>query len=155
MGKLQASGKPMVDGVYDITLPDGSLMQMYSDMTRDGGGWTLVVSSHTSDWKTKEMVRERNKDHPSMSKDYSILKYVDRIKDNYKIDDNEFQYRLEAQERGSYFPIFFKQEGIIERTIFFNKSIAPKGCCSFLLLVAFPVIISYLFLFIITMLVSF
>ena len=91
----------MIDGVYNITMPDGSVMPMYCDMIRDGGGWTLVVTASTNTWTTSDMVRERNKDKPSLWTDYSILKYVDPIKENYEIDNDTFEYRLEAHTRGN------------------------------------------------------
>ena len=101
MKKLQDADRPLLDGVYDITMPDGSVMKMLCDMTRDGGGWTLVVASHTNTWNTSDMVREWNKDKPTLWNDYSILKHVDQIKDNYNIDDDHFEYRLEAHSRGN------------------------------------------------------
>ena len=103
--KLEDSNKPMVDDVYDITMPDGSTMSMYCDMTRDGGGWALVVTAHTNNWTSSDMVRERNKNKPSIWNDYSILKHVDQIKDNYEIDDTKFEYRLEAHARGINQPL--------------------------------------------------
>jgi len=68
-------------------------------MTSDGGGWTLLVSSHMNDW-TEENLQLRNQDKPSLTESYSILKFADAIKTNYLISDPSFQYKLEAHTRG-------------------------------------------------------
>ena len=67
-------------------------------MSRDGGGWTLVVSSHSNTW-TADNVKNRNVDSPALYSDYSILKDADIIKDTYLTND-AVQYRLEAQNFG-------------------------------------------------------
>lgn len=69
-------------------------------MSRDGGGWTLLVSSHTNSW-TAQNVKLRNADSPKLNEDYSILQYADNIKDNINVAGSKFEYRLEAQSRGN------------------------------------------------------
>ena len=69
-------------------------------MSRDGGGWTLLVSSHTNSW-TAEDVKLRNADSPKLHEDYSILQYANDIKDNINVAGSKFEYRLEAQSRGN------------------------------------------------------
>ena len=68
-------------------------------MTTDGGGWTLLVSSHTNTW-SESNVRLRSEKQPSITEDYSILKYGDKIKNYYLIAALNFEYRLEANRRG-------------------------------------------------------
>lgn len=70
-------------------------------MNRDGGGWTLLVTSHTNEW-TKDNVELKNEDKPSLISDYSILKYADDIKNELNIVGTKFEYRLEAQRPGKY-----------------------------------------------------
>lgn len=89
------------DGVYDI-YPDpnsDTSVRTYCDMSRDGGGWTLLVASHTNSW-TAANVLLRNAESPNLYQDYSILKYGDKIKDNLNVEGLSFEYRLEAQRRG-------------------------------------------------------
>ena len=87
------------DGVYKINPTGSQEIMAYCDMSRDGGGWTLLVASHTNSWKAQN-VRLRNENFPQLYGDYSILKHADVIKDNINIVGSKFEYRLEAQSRG-------------------------------------------------------
>ena len=96
---LKSKGKHLVDGVYTIYPDRVTAVKAYCDMHRQGGGWTLLVSSHTNKW-TAGKVHLNNKDNPNLYHDYSILKYADQMKNNYLIKDDFFEYRLEAQRFG-------------------------------------------------------
>jgi len=97
--RTEAEGRQVHDGVYQIKMEDLSL-HVYCDMTRDGGGWTLLVSSHTNTW-TADNVRLRNVDKPHLYQDYSILQYANKLKDT-RVEDSAFQYRLEAHNFGTW-----------------------------------------------------
>ena len=87
------------DGIYTINPTGDNPIPAYCDFARDGGGWTLLVTSHTSSW-TSENVVLRNKDNPQLEEDYSILSLADTIKNNINVFGSTFEYRLEAWEIG-------------------------------------------------------
>ena len=93
--KLSAAGVTPLDGIYSITTLTNPV---YCDMSRDGGGWTLIVSSHSNTW-TAANVKDRNAASPSLKTDYSILKDADLLKDTY-LTIGSVHYRLEAQTLG-------------------------------------------------------
>lgn len=81
-------------------------------MSRDGGGWTLLVTSHTNTWTAKN-IRRRNQNKPTLNGDFSILYKADDIKNSLNVGGEWFEYRLEGNERGmqggnilGYSPIF-------------------------------------------------
>lgn len=74
-------------------------------MSRDGGGWTLLVTSHTNTWTAKN-IRMRNVGKPRLDSDYSILGKADLIKDSNKVQGGSFEYRIEAHEFGKYISFY-------------------------------------------------
>ena len=88
------------DGVYKIYPTGSQPIMAYCDMSRDGGGWTLLVTSHTNTW-TAQNVKLRNANSPKLTDDHSILQYADSIKDNINVAGSTFEYRLEAQNQGN------------------------------------------------------
>nr|XP_047134262.1 uncharacterized protein LOC100206071 [Hydra vulgaris] len=101
---LEKQGQPLYDGQYTIK-PNGSpQLEVYCDMTRNGGGWTLIVSSHSNSWDENN-VWERNVDKPDIYSDYSIFKYANQLtKTDYTIKENN--YRLEANALGRWGGVF-------------------------------------------------
>lgn len=89
--------------MYTIN-PDGKgTVNTYCDMSRDGGGWTLLVTSHTNTWTAKN-VRKRNENKPTLNGDFSILYKADFIKDSLNVGGDLFEYRIEGNERGKRRP---------------------------------------------------
>lgn len=93
------TGVRFPDGVYTINPNGKGPVNTYCDMSRDGGGWTLLVTSHTNTWTAKN-IRKRNQNKPTLNGDFSILYKADVIKNSLNVGGEWFEYRIEGNERG-------------------------------------------------------
>jgi hypothetical protein len=94
------------DGIYWIAnqnINGGTPFKIYADMTRNGGGWTLIVANSVNQW-TYAQAQSVNAGNPptdlynlsAQGGKYSILSYADYIKKSA----SGFQYRIEAETLG-------------------------------------------------------
>ena len=100
------------DGLYWIQhsgINSGNPFQIYADMTRNGGGWTLILANGVSMWTPEETLLVNQNIPPldptiltDQGEKYSILSWADEIKRSA----SGFQYRLEASELGRWGGVF-------------------------------------------------
>lgn len=62
-----------------------------------------MVTSATDGWTPEQVL---NRGSPSLSTDFSALKYMDYIKDEAAVGGTSFEFRLEARELGRYGGVF-------------------------------------------------
>ncbi len=91
--------------IQNSNIDSGNPVQIFADMTRNGGGWTLVVANGVSGWTAGETLLVNGDNPPSdpeiltdQGDKYSILSWADYIKRSA----SGFDYRIEADELGSW-----------------------------------------------------
>ena len=81
------------DAVYKIYPIGSQPIMAYCDMSRDGGGWTLLVTSHTNSW-TAQNVKLRNANSPKLTDDYNeTMLNLDRKHRARDVQARNFPYK--------------------------------------------------------------
>ena len=81
------------DGFYILHTPNKTV-STYCDMTRNGGGWTLLLTSASRQEWNASNVLDRNGSNPSLTEDFSILGEADNIlgKEKFQVTISFKQY---------------------------------------------------------------
>jgi hypothetical protein len=93
-------------GLYWIqnqNINGGDPIRIYADMTRDGGGWTLILANNSlNGWDGDNALNLNSTFPPSdplnLAANYSIIGFADYIKKS----PSSFQYRIEAKTPGDW-----------------------------------------------------
>ncbi|CAB4896757.1 unannotated protein [freshwater metagenome] len=98
----------LTSGLYWIKLPginSNNAFQIYADMVRAGGGWTLIVANGVAPWTAAEALSVNATNPPSdptvltsQGGKYSILSWADSIKRS----SSGFDFRFDADSLGSW-----------------------------------------------------
>lgn len=86
----------LIDGIYTIK-PGDRETQTFCKFNEHGGGWTLVLTSATDNGWTRDNVKLRNTNSPSLTSDFSILEMADEITNMKHFQVNTLQ--LQQRER--------------------------------------------------------
>lgn len=102
--EILKGGESIGDGIYEITKNDSNSISVYCDMTRDGGGWTLIAAGEMTEVNDSKTVILSSSHRYSQSVIDGLgsreIKIGDSSKNAIYLNDNNFI--LEHDNLGKY-----------------------------------------------------